>query len=103
MDLDPAAVRRIVAVALEEDLGERGDVTTDALLHSGARSRARILARDDLVLAGGPVAVEVFRALDDSSWSFGSCTPTGRASRRESSSRRSAGTPVRSCVVSGPP
>jgi nicotinate-nucleotide pyrophosphorylase (carboxylating) len=66
VDLDPAAVRRIVAVALDEDLGERGDVTTDALLQSGARCRARILARDDLVLAGGPVAVEVFRALDDS-------------------------------------
>jgi nicotinate-nucleotide pyrophosphorylase (carboxylating) len=64
MDLDLELVRRVVATALEEDLGKRGDVTTDALLPDGRHATARIVARSSLVLAGLPVAREVFRALD---------------------------------------
>lgn len=61
--LPAAALRRIVAAALEEDLGEAGDVTTDAVIPSDARARGRIVARQRLVAAGLPVAAEVFRSL----------------------------------------
>ncbi len=48
---------------LEEDIGE-GDITTSALVPPGARCRARILARQELVLAGTSLAGSVFRSLD---------------------------------------
>lgn len=62
--LDPSRVRAIVAAALEEDLGEAGDVTTAAVVPAGRTARATIVARETLILAGGPVARAVFEALD---------------------------------------
>lgn len=64
--LDPSALRRIVRTALDEDLGERGDVTTEAVVLPARQGRGRIVARADLVVAGLPVAREVFVALDPS-------------------------------------
>lgn len=64
MELDPTVVRRIVSAALEEDLSGAGDVTTAALLDRGVTTTGMIVARADLVLAGCPVAREVFLALD---------------------------------------
>jgi nicotinate-nucleotide pyrophosphorylase (carboxylating) len=57
-------VRRIVAAALEEDLGEAGDVTTDAVIDAARPGVGHIVARQDLVLAGLPVARQVFHTLD---------------------------------------
>lgn len=54
------AVRR----ALAEDLGPGGDVTTAALIPPDQRGHGRIVARESLVLAGMPLAVEAFRQLD---------------------------------------
>jgi nicotinate-nucleotide pyrophosphorylase (carboxylating) len=52
---------KILPIALEEDLGENSlDITTLATLKSGARGRARIEAKDELVLAGIPFVDEVF-------------------------------------------
>ena len=62
---DPV-VRRIVAAALDEDLGEAGDVTSRAVVPEGARALGSLVARQDLVLAGLPVAQAVFEALDPS-------------------------------------
>jgi nicotinate-nucleotide pyrophosphorylase (carboxylating) len=64
MELDPWVVRTTIERALVEDLGERGDVTTQAVIPPGCRAEARIVAREPLVLAGLPVAAEVFQALD---------------------------------------
>ena len=61
--LDPADVRAAVEVALAEDVG-KGDITTQAIIPSGARLRAIIVARQPIVVAGVPVAVEVFRRID---------------------------------------
>lgn len=63
--LDFEAARRIVRSALAEDLGNAGDVTTEALIPAGVRATGRIVARAPLVVAGLPVAAEVFRALDE--------------------------------------
>jgi nicotinate-nucleotide pyrophosphorylase (carboxylating) len=58
--IDPDALRRTVRAALEEDIGG-GDVTSLAVVPAGARGRGSIVARGPLVVAGLPVAREVFR------------------------------------------
>ena len=63
---DPAAIRRAVTAALAEDLGPLGDVTTRATVLAETRGRATFVAREALVLAGLPVAVEVLRQVDPS-------------------------------------
>ncbi|MGB5347785.1 MAG: carboxylating nicotinate-nucleotide diphosphorylase [Woeseia sp.] len=55
-------VRRNVAAALAEDVGS-GDLTA-ALLDTSTAARAKIIAREDMVLAGQPWVNEVFRQLD---------------------------------------
>lgn len=62
--LDPDAVRRAVEAALAEDLGVHGDITSEAIVPGGRRGRARVVARSNLVLAGLPVARQVFVTLD---------------------------------------
>lgn len=63
MSLDPERVRRIVREALEEDIGTR-DITTEATVPEHLRSRAVLVAKQELVLAGLDVAAAVFKALD---------------------------------------
>jgi len=60
---DSQYVQRLVATALEEDIGA-GDATVLATIPARATGTARILAREDLVCAGLPMAERVFRALD---------------------------------------
>jgi nicotinate-nucleotide pyrophosphorylase (carboxylating) len=58
-----------VAAALREDLGERGDITTEAVVPPDFVVTARVIARQNLVAAGLPVAREVFRQLDaETAW-----------------------------------
>ena len=61
--LDMEAASRCVRRALEEDLGA-GDITSSAVVPEGARAVGRFVAREPLVLAGLPVAREVFRRVD---------------------------------------
>lgn len=55
------AVRR----ALDEDLGESGDVTSAAVVPENARAKAVIAARKPGVVAGVEIAARVFQLLDD--------------------------------------
>jgi nicotinate-nucleotide pyrophosphorylase (carboxylating) len=57
------ALQRIVATALEEDLGS-GDLTTAACIEPSAQGRAEMRARQPLVFCGGDVVREVFRQVD---------------------------------------
>jgi len=61
---DPAAVRRAVSAALEEDLGAAGDVTTRATIPPGRRGRATFVAREPMTVAGLAVAAEVLHRVD---------------------------------------
>ncbi len=54
----------LVRMALAEDLGERGDVTSIATLAAGTRARAQIVAKAAGVLAGMQVVADVFSELD---------------------------------------
>lgn len=53
----------MVRLALTEDVGG-GDATTDALVDAAARARARIVAKQEGVIAGSGVAALAFRELD---------------------------------------
>ena len=52
-----------IDIALKEDLGE-GDLTTQFFVPAKARATARIVAREDSVVAGTETAAEVFRRVD---------------------------------------
>jgi len=60
--LDPEAIAAVVDSALAEDIG-KGDVTTRATVPPDARLDARMVSREDLVVAGMPVMQEIFRRL----------------------------------------
>lgn len=59
-------IDRLVALALEEDLGSSGDVTSQALIPAEQLGRAEFLAKEELVLAGTDVVRRTFRAVDPS-------------------------------------
>ncbi len=67
MSTNPLAshvVEEVVARALDEDLGGRGDVTTAAVVDPEATGVGRIVARAVLTVAGVEVARAVFERLD---------------------------------------
>jgi len=61
---DPDTLRRAVGAALAEDLGERGDITSAAVVPAEAEARASLVARERMVVAGLAAAREVFRQID---------------------------------------
>ena len=56
----------LIALALEEDLGEAGDVTTNSVIPENLVTDAVFLAKEDLVCAGLPIAERLFLTLDPS-------------------------------------
>jgi nicotinate-nucleotide pyrophosphorylase (carboxylating) len=66
--LDIAQLDDFIARSLQEDVGN-GDVTTNALFSAEESGQARMIAKDDGVLAGLGIAERVFRHLSpDISW-----------------------------------
>jgi nicotinate-nucleotide pyrophosphorylase (carboxylating) len=55
---------RLITLALEEDLRERGDLTSRALISPEARGTVQLVARREGVLSGLPVAALVFASVD---------------------------------------
>jgi len=71
VSLDLDEVRRIVYTALGEDLGDPPrDVTSEATIPAGQVDTAELVARADGVVAGLPVALEVFAATSGGTASF---------------------------------
>jgi nicotinate-nucleotide pyrophosphorylase (carboxylating) len=60
----PESVGTLIGLALSEDLGETGDITSRAFIPETSRSKARIVAREDCIASGLEVALEVFRRVD---------------------------------------
>jgi nicotinate-nucleotide pyrophosphorylase (carboxylating) len=58
------AVRALVTLALAEDLGVLGDITTIACIPEEAKGRARFVARSEGVVAGTAAATETFHQVD---------------------------------------
>jgi nicotinate-nucleotide pyrophosphorylase (carboxylating) len=61
--LETEFIFEAVNAALDEDIG-RGDITSHAVVRSGARARGCFIAKQDFVLAGLEVADAVFSSLD---------------------------------------
>jgi nicotinate-nucleotide pyrophosphorylase (carboxylating) len=59
---DALDIKAAVDAALAEDLGT-GDITTKAVIPADTRLKLVVATRQDIVLAGLPVALEVFRRL----------------------------------------
>ncbi|MDI6822485.1 MAG: carboxylating nicotinate-nucleotide diphosphorylase [Actinomycetota bacterium] len=66
MYLDPKLMDKIIKVALDEDLGEVGDITTKAVFPEPQRSKGIILCKDSGIIAGMEIAARVFTLLDNS-------------------------------------
>jgi nicotinate-nucleotide pyrophosphorylase (carboxylating) len=64
LEIPKGELRRIVATALEEDLGW-GDITTDNLVPASTQAHADVVFRSPGVVCGIPVLEEVFRMLDE--------------------------------------
>jgi len=56
-------VRQLIQASIEEDFG-RGDVTTEATIAEHVISRARLITKQEIVLAGMDVFAEVYAMLD---------------------------------------
>lgn len=56
----------LIQRALEEDLGTRGDLTTRLVVPEDTKGEAVILAQEEGVLCGLPIAIKVFQYLDPS-------------------------------------
>lgn len=54
----------LIQAALKEDLGSRGDVTTEFFVPKGARLSGRVVAKQAGVISGTELAAEVFRRVD---------------------------------------
>ena len=63
-EIDWNRVDALIAMALEEDLGDRGDTTTDAVIPAKTTAIAVMLAKEDCVAAGLEIAARVFTAID---------------------------------------
>lgn len=57
---------RLIDLALDEDLGAAGDVTTDALIDPKAHGRAELWAKEEMVLSGLTAFARVFERYDAS-------------------------------------
>lgn len=59
----PEALRDLIHIALSEDIGS-GDITTEATIPVDTNARARMVAKDNGVVAGIEVAVAVFHQIN---------------------------------------
>lgn len=55
---------RLISLALDEDLGAAGDVTSQALIPADAEGSAELVAKEQLVLAGLEAFVRTFHKVD---------------------------------------
>jgi nicotinate-nucleotide pyrophosphorylase (carboxylating) len=63
------AAQTLITMALMEDLGDRGDLTCQALIPPSRRAEVNVVARKPGVLAGSPIGRMVFAQLDrDIEW-----------------------------------
>ncbi len=61
--IDWKRVDTLIELALAEDLGENGDITTKSVIPADLKAKAVLLAKQDLVLAGLPVAERLFHRI----------------------------------------
>lgn len=75
--VDPERLRRLIQIAREEDLGERGDITSQIAALSG-ETRARLVAREPCVVAGLAILPAILGAYDKKLALCDDALPDGR-------------------------
>ncbi len=65
IELDIERVDVLIKLALEEDLGEVGDATTISVVPDDLVITVRLVARENCIVAGMPVAEKVFKTVDE--------------------------------------
>lgn len=67
--LDWKRINALIKMALEEDLADRGDTTSQSVVPADLIVTAKLFCKEDCVCAGLPVAMRVFNELDhDMEW-----------------------------------
>ena len=64
MKLQKSDYDKLIDMALAEDLGDNGDVTTDSIFTEPKQEHYRLVAKEDGVLCGADIFCEVFAKLD---------------------------------------
>jgi nicotinate-nucleotide pyrophosphorylase (carboxylating) len=77
--IDPVIDQAVIDRALAEDLADGPDVTTAATVPADQVARAQLTPRQAGVLAGGPIAAQVFRTVIGSSVVVDQLVPDGGA------------------------
>jgi nicotinate-nucleotide pyrophosphorylase (carboxylating) len=101
--LDRFDLSAFIATTLAEDLGDYGDITSAAVIPPQARFRGVMQTREDIVVAGLPLAEAFFRALDaevelETLVSEGERAPAGTELMRFSGNARALLTAERSAL-----
>jgi len=77
---DIAAVEHLIELALREDLGARGDVTSRATIPADTRISGRITAKAEGVIAGLPLVAMVYKRVDPAVTVQNHCQDGGQVS-----------------------
>ncbi len=64
MEIEFERIDKLIIDALREDLGDAGDLTTDSIVPSALKGEGVLVALEEGVVAGLPVAKRVFRMVD---------------------------------------
>lgn len=72
--------RTLIRIALEEDLADRGDVTSQNFVDADHLSTGKIMSREEAVISGSEVAAAVCEAVD-AELAFKSVIPDGGSAR----------------------
>jgi nicotinate-nucleotide pyrophosphorylase (carboxylating) len=59
-----SSIDTLIDLALHEDLGERGDITSEWFIDSNHRSIGKIVSREDAVVSGVKIMDRVFQKID---------------------------------------
>lgn len=62
--MDKILIRRLIRQALEEDLGQLGDITTDSIFSGEEYSEANLMMKSNGTIAGLDIACMVFEEID---------------------------------------
>ena len=62
--IEPDLIQAIIDRAFEEDLGDRGDITSSYTIPAGKQCKAVIVSREDGVVSGLEIAQRVFLSMD---------------------------------------
>ena len=61
---DNSILDTLIEIALKEDLGDAGDITSNFFIDNNSLSSGTIIAKENCVIAGSEIAERVFKRLD---------------------------------------